>query len=128
MKRLFALALILLIAAALCGCSRVDIAEDQPVMLVFRCGDTAVEEPLSEAEAAQIIEIFQGKQLFFDNPSCGFSPDVSLRIGGRAYCPACDKCCYVQDIFSLKCFKLTQAERDILESIFSAHGGFFPCN
>ena len=127
MKRLFALILIVAVVAALCGCSRVRISEDRPVTLVFRCGDTSVEEPLTDAEAAQVIEIFEGKALSFDNPSCGFTADVSLRVGGHIFCPACDQCRIVMDLTSLRYFSLTQAERDVIESIFAAHGGYFPC-
>ena len=128
MKKIVILCLIGALLLGLCACVRVSVREDAAVTLHFHCRDVSVDVPLSETEAAQLRDIVDGKALFFDTPSCGFTKDVSFIVNGRTFCPACDKCCYVRDGTSGNYLKLSQAERDLLEQIFEQHGGFFPCN
>lgn len=127
MKRFTLCLVVFAIAVMLCACHRVHVNEAETVTLVFCNGETAVETQLSEAESKQISEIFNGKTLYQDHPSCGFDRNVSLRVDGTIFCPALDGCCIVKDESSGMYFKITQAERDLIDSIFFAHGGQFPC-
>lgn len=111
----------------LCSCGKVSVDKNQNVQLVYKYAGTAVDVQLSEQESETIFDIFDGKELFFDNPSCGFDENISLKIDGKMYCPACDKCGTVKDCSSGQYFNISQSERDAIEKIFSTHGGHFPC-
>lgn len=111
----------------LCSCGKVSVDKNQPVELVYKYAGASVDVQLTEQESEQIISIVVGKELYFDNPSCGFDDNVSLRVNGKIFCPACDTCCTVKDCSSGQFFNISQAERDIIEEIFESHGGHFPC-
>lgn len=103
------------------------VDKNQSIELVYKYEDSSVDTQLSEQESEQIINIFDGKELYFDNPSCGFDENVSLRVNGKIFCPACDTCCTVKDCSSGQFFTVSQSERDMIEEIFETHGGHFPC-
>ena len=127
MKKVLTLCLIGALLLGLCACASVSVRQDAAVSLRFHYMDVSVDVQLSETEAAQLRGIVDGKALYFDNPSCGFSEDASFAIGGRVFCPACDTCCIIRDCTSGKYLSISQAERDLLDQIFAAYGGFFPC-
>lgn len=111
----------------LCSCGKISVDKNQSVELVYKYAGASVDTQLTDEESEQIISIIDGKELYFDNPSCGFDENVSLRVNGKTYCPACDTCCTVKDCSSGQFFTISQAERDIIEEIFESHGGHFPC-
>ena len=111
----------------LCGCQRVHVNEAQPVTLTFHYEGTNVEAQLTDEEAGQIMELLDGKTLHRDQLACGFDENISLMVGDKRYCPACDGCCFVKDAGSGMYFKITQAERNLIDRVFAAHGGQFPC-
>ena len=127
MKKILVLCLIGALLLGLCACGRVTVREAAAVSLRFHYMETTVDMELSDPEAAQLRGIVDGKALSFDNPSCGFSEDVSFAIGGRVFCPACDTCCIIKDCASGKYLNISQAERELLDKTFEAYGGFFPC-
>ena len=126
-KKIIAFALAALLLLILCACGHVTVTEGASAQLRFCYLDETIDVRLSKEEAAQLRSIVNGKTLYSDNPSCGFSEDVSFEIDGIVFCPACDTCCIVTESSSGKFFDVSQAERDVIEMIFEAHGGFFPC-
>lgn len=112
---------------SLSSCVFVNIDKNSSVELIYLYDDVDVDTQLSKEESKEIIEIFSGKVLLPDNPSCGFDENVSLRINEKIYSPACDDCCIVKDWSSGKYFSISRSQRDTIEEIFSTHGGHFPC-
>lgn len=127
MKKVLIICLIGALLLGLCACTRVTVPQDAAVTLRFHYMDVSVDVQLPEAEAAQLRDMVAGKALSFDTPSCGFDRDASFAIDGRVFCPACDTCCIIRDCTSGKYLNVSQAERDLLDRIFEAYGGFFPC-
>ena len=127
MKKLFLFIISVCIVMSLCSCSVVLSDKSQPVELVFHYNESSVDAQLTEQDSKAVYEMFDGKELYFDEPSCGFDENISLRINGRAYCPACDSCCTVKDCGSGMYFTISQSERNTIERIFRKHGGYFPC-
>ena len=127
MKRILVFVLMTFLLLILCSCGKVTVDKNQSVQLIYKYAGASVDVQLSEQESDKITNIFDGKELFFDNPSCGFDENVSLRVNGKTYCPACDTCCTVKDCSSGQFFTVSQSERDTIEEIFETHGGHFPC-
>ena len=117
-----------LITASLIGCVRLT-TDSTKVILHFHYGENDIHEELTENEAEEIRKMISGKfyTLELGTPSCGFTKDVSIEIGGKYYCPACDNCTTIYDPNVDRYFEITEEQRSILEDIFSAHGGVFPC-
>ena len=59
---------------------------------LFRYGDADITKPMSDKDSEIVRELFNGKNLYSDSPSCGFSENVALIIDGVPYCIACDNC------------------------------------
>lgn len=73
------------------SCSKVEIAAGEMVA-VFRYRDVDITKPLSEEDSEIVREMFNGKNLYADSPSCGFSENIALIIDGNPYCVARDEC------------------------------------
>ncbi len=99
--------------------------------IVYRYDGVSFEEPLTREETAAAAQIIGGKKLAPQGmtgiPSCGFSVDVAIVLGERRFLIARDTCCIMQDGETQRFFELSQEERRILDEIFAAHGGIFPC-
>ena len=48
--------------------------------LIFCYDDIYIKESCTEEELAIIFDIFNNKLLYKDNPSCGFSDEISIKI------------------------------------------------
>ena len=116
-----------LLILTLCSCGKISVDKNQAVELVYKYAGASVDVQLSKQESEKILNIFDSKELYNDNPSCGFDENVSLRVSGKTFCPACDTCCIVKDCSSGQFFTISQAERDTIEEVFESHGGHFPC-
>ena len=126
MKKALVCFLTLILVHVICAC-RVSVPKNQTVELVYKDPDTDIHAQLSEDESKKVIEIFNGKHLYFGSPSCGFGEEVSLRINGKSYAPACDNCCIIKDCSSGMYFDISASEREIVEEYFAAYGVTFPC-
>ena len=80
---------------------------------------------LNEYESELLRKIFNGKRLYRDNPSCGFTENISIRFGDLIFCVACDNCPIVK--LDNKYFKISEIELQKLHNIFKSRGGVFPC-
>lgn len=127
MKKLFLYLVCVCLVLSLCSCGIVTVDEYVTVKLVYRYDYVDVETQLTQQESEKICDIFNGKVLLSDNPSCGFDENISLIINNKVYSPACDDCCIVKDCSSGKYFNISRSERDTIEEIFVAYGGHFPC-
>lgn len=107
---------------------KVDIAHAQTGYLTFVVGDVNVHERVSDKELSQIKELFIGKSLFRDNPSCGFTADISIEFDDtHTFCFANDGCPLVYWKENNQYFRLTKDEQAQLYGILEQYGFFFPC-
>ena len=132
MKKLIVLVgsllLIALMIFSLSSCSKVEI-EAGEIVAVFRYGDADITKRLSDEDSEIVKEIFNGKNLYTDSPSCGFSENVALIIDGAPYCVACDDCGKIYNIEKEKdkYFNLSDKENEMLRSLLCEYGFTFPC-
>lgn len=80
---------------------------------------------LSDKEGNLLKDIFNNKRLYSDNPSCGFTEDVSICFEDMVFCVACDGCPIVK--LGNKYFKISTSDRKTIDQIFEKYGGAFPC-
>ena len=116
----------ILVAIVLVSCSRIgNIPDTANAVLTFKYNDSNIEVSLSEKESKTIRSIFNGRNLYTDTPSCGFSEEVSIRFGDMVFCIACDNCAIIK--YNDCYFSVSDNDREVINSIFEKYGGFFPC-
>jgi len=93
--------------------------------LTYIYSDKNIDISLSAEESETIKNMFNGKKTYSDNPSCGFTEDVSIRFDNLIFCIACDQCPIVK--LEGKYFKISKADREVINLIFEKYGGSFPC-
>lgn len=98
---------------------------DTNARLNYVYNDKNINVNLSADESKTIKVMFNGKRLYNDNPSCGFTENVSIRFDNMVFCVACDKCPIVK--WGNKYFKISEGDREIINLVFEKYGGYFPC-
>lgn len=107
---------------------RLHLDGNETATLSYKVNGKDIQATLSQEETAAVAEILNGKIPLMDiGRSCGFSANVSIRIGGKTYCLAMDKCGSMQIAYTAKYITLTEKERAQIEEIFATYGGKFPC-
>ena len=95
---------------------------------VFRYGERDAVQPISSEDLSRICDLLDGKRLYSDDPSCGFSDDVSVVMNGtERFCFACDSCPVVYWKNKNKFIKLSEKENEELKGILALYGFEFPC-
>ena len=95
---------------------------------VFRYGERDAVQPISAEDLSRICDLLDGKRLYSDDPSCGFSDDVSVVMNGtERFCFACDSCPVVYWKNKNKFIKLSEKENEELKGILALYGFEFPC-
>ena len=123
--------LILMLCAVFClsftSCTKVNIPSGADGTTYFIYGEENITSEINADDTELIAKIFNGKTLYSDNPSCGFSKDVSVTMGSKTFCFACDNCkiVYVQE--EDKYFSLSEEENETLKQILASYGMYFPC-
>lgn len=120
------LLLISLLIFSFASCSKVEVAEGE-IVAVFRYGDTDIMQILSDEDSIAVRNIFDGKTMASDSPSCGFSENVALVVAGNTYCIACDNCGIVYHVKEDKYFHLSEQENEALRELLVEYGFSFPC-
>lgn len=112
-------------------CSKVSVSENTSCKVVYQYGDISFSEVLTTEESSAVAQILDGKvktRYWGSTPSCGYDRNIAIEVNGIRYALACDKCATLKVCGSFNTYiELTQEERNILEVIFSARGGKFPC-
>ena len=93
----------------------------------FTYEDQKIEVPLSTADFKIVVDLFNGKKLYFDDPSCSFSESIAVLIGDQTFCIARDECgiIYLQEENAY--FNLTDEENTRLSALLNDYGFIFPC-
>ena len=93
----------------------------------FQYKDKDFEVHLSDEDAKVIIDIFNGKLIINDSPSCGFDESCSVKINNKTFCIASDLCGEVYVLEKDKYFSLSEEENQKVRSILMKYGFEFPC-
>ena len=126
-KYLIAIALLLIAGAVLLLGRQVHMKDPKQGTVTYTYGDISFTEKMTAEELAAVARILDGKVYAMELgvPSCGFNEKIAIIVDGKAFMLACDKCGTVQ--CGMRFIHLSDAEREILESIFTSRGGSFPC-
>jgi len=108
---------------------RMKVTDVQSGKVVFRYGESNVDEMLSLSDLSSIKKMFSGKVVYKDMPACGFSESVSIQLNGgsQVFFVACDGCGLVYWKEADKYFRLYSFEKELLHSILKSYGFSFPC-
>ncbi len=96
--------------------------------VIFTYEDNNINESLSQNDLSFLIDLFDNKIMYRDNPSCGFTKNVSILFNDAEYfCFAYDTCLVVYWESRNKYFRLSDSEYKDLVEMLSKYGVFFPC-
>ncbi len=126
-KTIISMSLCLVLFLSLVSCGVVRIPKGEGGALRSDFSPTKVNTVASPEDLKIISEIFAGKMLYSDQPSCGFDECVSIKIDGQTFCFANDSCGIVYLLEKDQYFKLSDEERDIVHEILTSYGFCFPC-
>ncbi len=83
---------------------------------------------LSDKDMESVKTIFNGKKLYKDNLSCGFSETVSIKFDDElTFCIAKDTCPIIYLKEKNEYIKLTENEKTQLYNLLKPYGFNFPC-
>ena len=105
----------------------IDLVEQGNVAYV--ADDQNIQRYMEKEDYDLIVNLFNDKILYSDNPSCGFSKDYAIYMNGDQYifCVARDGCptiyCHNERLF----FRLTQEEHVMLVDLLKKYGFTIPC-
>ena len=103
-----------------------DFAKKAEVYFQYR--DTDAINQLSDKEMESVKTIFNGKKLYKDNLSCGFSEAVSIKFDDeQTFCIARDTCPIVYWKEKNRYVRLTEDEKAQLYNLLEPYGFIFPC-
>jgi len=126
---LSALAIIAVAVAQICFFANktdMDLAEEAEACFIY--GDISRVHRLDNEELELIKDIFDGKSMYKDSPSCGFSTDISIKFNNsQTFCIACDTCPVVYWKEENSYIRLTEKEKLRLYDLLEAYGFSFPC-
>lgn len=134
MKRFFVLlCIIILVVVIFLGVINLSLdkvnmgfAKEAEVFFVYGSYDRI--HHLSDKEVASLKVIFNGKKMYKDNLSCGFSEDVSIKFNQeQTFCIARDTCPIVYWKEESKYIKISEDEKVQLYKLLEQYGFFFPC-
>lgn len=107
---------------------KVNMDSVKKVEVCFQYGNTNAINQLSDREVASVKTIFNGKKLYKDNLSCGFSEAVSIKFDDEhTFCIAWDTCPIVYWEEKNRYIRLTEDEKTQLYNLLEPYGFIFPC-
>lgn len=132
-KVIWLLSAIILIVVLLLGViylrlDKVNMDFAKKAEVCFQYGDTDAINQLSDKEMGAVKTIFNGKKLYKDNLSCGFSEAVSIKFDDeQTFCIARDTCPIVYWKEKNRYVRLTEDEKAQLYNLLEPYGFIFPC-
>ena len=97
-----------------------------PAVIHYERNGIQLQATLSEEETRVVKNILGGKIPMPDNPSCGFSPSISIEYGQYTYAIAQDSCGILMIVETGKYIFISSGARERLERIFACYGATFP--
>ncbi len=107
--------------------STIRISDESLGIAKFIYGDTKIETEISDENLNQLVDVFEGKILKIDSPSCGFTENVSVKIDDKTFCIACDTCGVIYLLEEDKYFYLNDEENETIRKILEGYGFELPC-
>ena len=106
--------------------TNMEFAKEAEVCFIY--GEEVVSENLDDKEVEILKEIFDNKRMYKDDPSCGFSEDISVRFNqSQTFCIARDTCPTVYWLEEDRYIRLTEEEKLLLYDLLEPYGFEFPC-
>ena len=107
---------------------KVDLELGKKAEVYFQYGYTAAINQLSNNEMESVKTILNGKKLYKDNLSCGFSEAVSIKFDDEhTFCIARDTCPIIYWKEKNRYIRLTENEKTQLYNLLEPYGFIFPC-
>jgi len=135
MKKHITISIITVVILILCGCFMVNLfsfkvnisGTNAKLTYIYNAENNAENKNVTlSAEESEIIKnIFNGQKTHFDNPSCGFTKNISIKFNSQVFCIACDNCPIIK--LRGKYFSISETDRETINRIFEKYGGLFPC-
>ena len=108
--------------------NKVNMNMTKKAEVYFQYGDTEALNQLNDRELEAVKAIFDGKKLYKDNPSCGFSEAVSIKFDDeRTFCIARDTCPIIYWEEKNRYIRLTENEKNQLYNLLEPYSFIFPC-
>ena len=106
--------------------TNMEFAKEAEVCFIYE--EVSISQYLEDKEVETLKEIFDDKILYKDNPSCGFSEDISIRFNqSQTFCIARDTCPIVYWVEEDRYMSLTEEEKLLLYNLLEPYGFEFPC-
>ena len=107
----------------------IDISFATEIVLKYHYNDIKIDKVITDKNDIKILkENFKGVA-YKDNPSCGFSMDISITFtdgeNNIIFCPACDSCSKARVGDTKKYINIKN--RELVETIIGKYGMIFPC-
>ncbi|MCH5296091.1 MAG: hypothetical protein J1E85_00310 [Ruminococcus sp.] len=104
---------------------KVNISNDSQGNIKYIYNDKNISTSMSKEDSETIINIIDGRECQYDNPSCGFDGNISFSFGNDTFYPACDGCSIIK--YHNKYFNVLDAEIKQIHAIMEKYGAYFPC-
>lgn len=124
----FALLVAVVIGGVLLNAKRVELDSIATAEIVYIYGGKNISQELTEEEIQELKSLFDGKRIYRDTPSCGFSEDISIKLdASMTFCIARDTCPVIYWKEVDRYFKITEEEQHLLYELLEKYGVTFPC-
>lgn len=108
--------------------NRVNMEFIKEADVCFQYGDTDSLHRLGDKEVESLKAIFDGKKMYRDSLSCGFSETISIKFNNeQTFCIAQDGCPIVYWKEENRYIKLSEDEKTQLYNLLEPYGFYFPC-
>ncbi len=125
---LFLLLFIILLLGFVIIKNVVNISTTKTAQVVFVYGNISTHEKITDEELLFLKKMFSGKIMYVDNPSCGFSEQISIVFDeSQTFCIACDTCPVIYWKEKDRYFRLATKEKDELYRFLEKYNCSFPC-
>ena len=126
---LFIIVIIAIYIGVIClSTNRINMDDIKEGEISFVYGDTNILHSLDNEELSLVKAIFNNKKVYNDNPSCGFSENISIKFDkSQTFCIACDTCPVVYWMEEDRYIRLMEEEKSKLYILLKTYGAFFPC-
>lgn len=108
---------------------RTDMSKVENGSVHFAYDDENIATELADEDLDIIKDIFDHKKLYKDNPSCGFTEQVSVSLNddSEIFCIACDTCPILYSKKDDRYFKLSERDNTVMRELLKNYGFHFPC-
>lgn len=119
---------LVILAFIMIGYPKTDLSNVYEAEIIFKYQEKDIIEKISREDLTSIKNILDKKELYRDNPSCGFDENISIKLDNDALLLiARDGCPIIYYKNEDKYFTLSETEKEKLHEILIQYGMEFPC-